>query len=70
MANTFVIKRTRVIRIVENIRTRADTESDAMFCLEEGEFEIDYSEEIDELSNGEESEGQIIVDIEEIKDDY
>ena len=70
MANTYIIQRTRVVRIHEWIRTRADSESDAMYCVEEGEYEIDDSEELDELPIGEESEGTVIVDIEEVKDDY
>jgi hypothetical protein len=41
-----------------------------MYCVEEGEFEIDDSQELDELPIGEESEGTVIVDIEEVKDDY
>jgi hypothetical protein len=38
--------------------------------LLENEFEIDDSQELDELSVGEASEGTVIVDIEEIKDNY
>ena len=70
MANTYIIQRTRVVRIHEWIRTRADSESDAMYCVDEGEFEIDDSQELDELPIGEESEGTVIVDIEEVKDVY
>lgn len=70
MANTYIIQRTRVVRIHEWIRVRADTESDAIYCIEENEFDIDDSEVIDELNVGEESEGTVIVDIEEVKDDY
>ncbi len=70
MANTYIIQRTRVVRIHEWIRVRADTESDAMHCIEENEFDIDDSAVLDELQAGEESEGIVIVDIEENKDDY
>jgi hypothetical protein len=70
MANTYIIQRTRVVRIHEKLRTRADSESDALYCVEENEFEIDDSQEIDQLEIGEESEGTVIVDIEEVKDDY
>lgn len=70
MANTYIIQRTRVVRIHEWLRTRADSESDALYCVEENEFEIDDSQEIDQLEIGEASEGTVIVDIEEIKDDY
>lgn len=70
MANTYIIQRTRVVRIHEWLRTRADSESDALSCVEENEFEIDDSQEIDQLEVGEESEGTVIVEIEEVKDDY
>jgi len=70
MANTYIIQRTRVVRIHEWIRVRADSEEDAMYCIEENEFEIDDSDLLDELQVGEESEGKVIVDIEEIPDDY
>lgn len=70
MANTYIIQRTRVVRIHEWLRTRADSENDALYCVEENEFEIDDSQEIDQLEIGEASEGTVIVDIEEIKDDY
>ena len=70
MANTYIIQRTRVVRIHEWLRTRADSESDALYCVEENEFEIDYSEVLDELAVDETSEGNVIVDIEEVKDDY
>ena len=53
MANTYIIQRTRVVRIHEWIRVRADTESDAMHCIEENEFDIDDSEVLDELQAGE-----------------
>ena len=49
MANTYIIQRTRVVRIHEWLRTRADSESDALYCVEENEFEIDDSQEIDQL---------------------
>jgi hypothetical protein len=70
MANTYVIKRTRVVRVIETLRTRADSEEDAMYLLQEGECEHDDYEILDELVSGEVSEGEVIVDIEEIKDDY
>ena len=70
MTNTYIIQRTRVVRIHEWIRTRAESESDAMRCVEAGEFETDDSEVLDELTIGEESEGTVIVEIEEVKDDY
>jgi hypothetical protein len=70
MANTYIIQRTRIVRIHEWIRTRADSVEDAMYCIEENEFEIDDSNELDELPVGEKSEGTVIVDIEEIPDDY
>jgi hypothetical protein len=70
MANTYIIQRTRVVRIHEWLRTRADSESDALECVEENEFEIDESQEIDQLEVGDESEGTVIVDIEVVKDDY
>jgi hypothetical protein len=58
------------VRIHEWLRTRADSESDALECVEENEFEIDESQEIDQLEVGDESEGTVIVDIEVVKDDY
>lgn len=70
MANTYIIQRTRVVRIQEWLRIRADSESDALYCVEENEFEIDDSQEIDQLEVGEGSEGTVIVGIEELKDDY
>ncbi len=70
MANTYIIQRTRVIRIHEWLRTRADSKSDALYCIEEGEFEVDDSHTLDELDAGEESEGSIIVDVEQVKSDY
>jgi hypothetical protein len=41
-----------------------------LYCVEENEFKIDDSQEIDQLEIGEASEGTVIVDIEEVKDDY
>ena len=70
MANTYIIQRTRVVRIHEWIRTRAESESDALYCVEENEFELDDSDELGELAVGEESEGTVVIDIEEVKDDY
>lgn len=70
MANTYIIQRTRVVRIQELLRIRADSESDSLYCIEENEFEIDDSQEIDQLEVGEGSEGTVIVGIEEVKDDY
>ena len=70
MANTYIIQRTRVVRIHEWLRTRADSESDALYCVEENEYEIDDSEVLDELLAGEASEGPVIIDIEEVKVDY
>lgn len=70
MANTYIIQRTRVVRIHEWIRTRADSENDALSLLDENEFEIDDSDILDELPDGETSEGTVIIDIEEVKDDY
>lgn len=70
MANTFIIQRTREGRIQEWLRIRADSESDALYCIEENKFEIDDSQELDHLVVGEGSEGTVIVDIEEVKDDY
>jgi hypothetical protein len=70
MANTYIIQRTRVVRIHERIRTRAESESDAMRCVEAGEFETDDSHELDELQIGEDSDGMVIIDIEIVKDDY
>jgi hypothetical protein len=70
MANTYIIQRTRVVRIHEWIRTRADTESDALSALDQKEFEVDDSEVLDELQAGEASEGAVIIDVEEVKDDY
>jgi hypothetical protein len=69
MANTYVIQRTRVIRIQEWLRVRADTSADALYCVDEGECEQDDWTEIDELPKGEESEGTVLIDVEEIKDD-
>jgi hypothetical protein len=69
MANTYIIQRTRVVRIHEWLRTRADCEGDALNCIEQNEFEIDESQIIDELEAGEQTEGAVIVDIEEVKDD-
>jgi hypothetical protein len=70
MANTYVIQRTRVVRIHEWLRVGADTSADALYCVEKGEYERDDWDEIDEVPVGEESEGAVIVDVEEIKDDY
>ena len=70
MANTYIIQRTRVVRIHEWIRTRTDTETDALSALDQKEFEVDDSEVIDELPAGEASEGAVIIDVEEVKDDY
>jgi hypothetical protein len=70
MANTYVIQRTRVIRIHEWLRVRADTRADALYCVEEGEYERDEWNETDEVPVGEESEGEVIIDVEEIKDDF
>jgi hypothetical protein len=70
MANTYIIQRTRVVRIHEWLRIRADSESDALYCVEENEYEEDDSHVLDELEDGDVSEGIVIVDIEEIKDDY
>ena len=53
MANTYVIQRTRVIRIHEWLRVRADTSADALYCVDEGECEKDDWTEIDELPEGE-----------------
>ncbi len=69
MANTYIIQRTRIVRIHEWLRTRADSEHDALLCIEENEFETDDTEILDELRVGEESEGEVIVDIEEVRDD-
>ena len=70
MANTYIIQRTRVVRIHEWIRTSADSETDALSLLDENEFEIDDSDILDDLPAGEASEGTVIIDIEEVKDDY
>jgi hypothetical protein len=70
MANTYIIQRTRVVRIHEWLRTRVDSKSNSLECVEENEFEIDESQEIDQLEVGDESEGTVIVDIEVVKDDY
>lgn len=70
MANTYVIQRTRVVRIHEWLRVRADTPDDALYCVEEGEYDRDDWDVLDDLPVGEESEGEVIVDVEEIKDDY
>ena len=70
MANTYIIQRTRVVRIHEWLRTRADSESDALLCIEENEFETDDTEILDDLTVGEKSEGAVIVDVEEVKDGY
>jgi hypothetical protein len=70
MANTYVIQRTRVVRIHEWLRVRADTPSDALYCVEEGEYDRDDWDVLEEVPLGEESEGVVIVDVEEIKDDY
>ena len=70
MANTYVIQRTRVVRIHEWLRVRADTPSDTLYCVEEGEYDRDDWDVLDEVPLGEESEGVVIVDVEEIKDDY
>lgn len=70
MANTYVIQRTRVVRIHEWLRVRADTPDDALYCVEEGEYDRDDWDLLDEVPVGEESEGVVIVDLEEIKDDY
>ena len=56
MANTYIIQRTRVVRIHEWIRTRADSETDALYLLDENEFEVDDSDLLDELPAGETSE--------------
>jgi hypothetical protein len=37
MANTYVIQRTRVVRIHEWLRVCADTSDDALYCVEEGQ---------------------------------
>ena len=58
------------IRIHEWIRARADSESDALSCVEENEFELDDSDELGELAVGEESEGTLFIEIKEVKDDY
>ena len=39
MANTYVIQRTRGVRIHEWLRVRADTSADALYCVEEGEYQ-------------------------------
>ena len=70
MANTYVIQRTRVVRIHEWLRVRADTSEDALDCVEEGVYERDDWDVIDEIPAGEESEGVIIIEVETIKDDY
>ncbi len=70
MANTYIIQRTRVVRIHEWLRTRADNENDALSLIEANEYETDDSHEQDELKAGEASEGTTIVDIEEIKDNF
>ncbi|PUE34845.1 hypothetical protein [Limnohabitans sp. Jir72] len=70
MANTYVIQRTRVVRIHEWLRVRADTADDAIYCVEEGEYDRDDWDLLDEVPVGEESEGVVIVDVAEIKDDY
>ncbi len=56
MANTYVIQRTRVVRIHEWLRVRADTPDDALYCVEEGEYDRDDWEVLDEVPVGEESE--------------
>ena len=43
---------------------------DAIYCVEEGEYERDDWDELDEVQVGEESEDVVIVDVEQIKDDY
>jgi len=48
----------------------ADSSEDALYCVAEGECEQDDWAEIDELLVGEESEGSVIIDVEEIKADY
>lgn len=70
MANTYIIRRTRVVVVHETLRTRADSVEDALYCVQENEFEVDDSEEIDELEEGEISGGSEIHDVEEVKDDY
>jgi len=70
MANKYIIKRTRVVRILETLSTRADSMEDVMYLLEEGECEREDYEMLDELVSGEVSEGEFVVNIEEIKDDY
>ena len=70
MANKYIIKRTRVVRILETLSTRADSMEDVMYLLEEGECEREDYEMLDELVSGEVSEGESVVNIEEIKDDY
>ena len=45
------------------------TSADALYCVDEGEYEQDDWTETDELPEGEESEGTVIIDVEEIKDD-
>ena len=70
MANTYVIQRTRVVQIHEWFRVSADSSEDALYCVAEGECEQDDWAEIDELLVGEESEGSVIIDVEEIKADY
>ncbi len=70
MANTYIIQRTRVVRIYEWLRVHADTPGDAIYCVEDGEYERDDWDELDDVQAGEESEGVVIVDVEQIKDDY
>jgi hypothetical protein len=70
MANTYIIQRTRIVRIHEWLRVRADTPDDALYCVEEGEYDRVDSDVLDEVPAGEESEGVVIIDVEEIKDDY
>jgi hypothetical protein len=70
MANTYIIQRTRVVRIHKWIRTRAHSETDALSSLDQKEFEVDDTEVLDELPAGEASEGAVIIDVEEVKDDY
>jgi hypothetical protein len=69
MANTYIIQRTRIVRIHEWLRVRADTPDDALYCVEEGEYDREGCDVLDEVPVGEESEGVVIIDVEEIEDD-
>jgi hypothetical protein len=70
MANTYIIQRTLIVRIHEQLRVRADTPDDALYCVEVGEYDRDDWDVLDVVPAGEESEGAVIIDVEEVKDDY